>query len=69
MLIEKAVETKLYYKERFLGGGIQQNFSGPTSQKIKSKMKLKQNKNPARWLLTKSSTSGKDFRNKPNPIT
>lgn len=36
----------------------------PPPQK-KSKVKLKQNKNPAMWLFIKSNTSDKDVKNQP----
>lgn len=72
MFIETAVETKLYYKERFQGGGIHQDFSGPTppqKKKNKSKMKLKQSKTPTLWLFIKSGTLAKISETRHNPLT
>ena len=51
--VHKIVENIFYYKERFLVVEFSRNFSGPTSPKTKSKMKLKQNKNPPMWLFIK----------------
>lgn len=65
MFIGKIVANMLSYKERFLGGGIQQEFFWFHLPKNTSKMKPKQTRNPAMWLFTKGSPSGKDFSDQP----
>lgn len=42
MFTETAMETKLYYKQRFLGGGNQQEFLCPPPKKKQSETKTEQ---------------------------